>query len=82
VLIANTLYKIFAEKTKWFKDAKPKTISRNFIEVDSRINVYDDTIEVFIGKKCFNPVIMDWVNSLVDIRVSWWGNKLLKFTFE
>ncbi len=31
-LIANTLYKILAGKTKWFKKATPKTLSRNFID--------------------------------------------------
>ena len=81
-LIANTMYKIFAKKTKWFKDSKAKTISRNFIEVDTKISINEESVEIKLGKKCFNPVIMDWISSLPEIKISWWNNRILKFKFE
>lgn len=81
-LIANTLYKILAKKTKWFTRATPRTISRNFIDVLTKISIDDDSIKVKFGKKSYNPVIMEWVNSLGKIKIPWWGNRTLEYYFE
>ena len=81
-LIANTLYKILAQKTKWFKQATPRTISRNFIEVVTKVFIDEDSIRVKFGKKSYNPVIMEWVNSLEKMKISWWSNRTLEFYFE
>ncbi len=81
-LIANTLYKILAQKTKWFKNATPKTISRNFIDVKTNIKIKDDKIVVKLGLKNYNPVIMEWVNSLNEIKIPWWNDRTLAFDFE
>jgi len=80
-LIANTLYKIFGEKTIWFNSAKPKKISRNFIDVKAKIKINDYSINVNLGEKNYNPIIMDWINSLGPIKIPWWGNKFLNFEF-
>ena len=80
-LIANTLYKIFAKKTKWFEAAKPKKISRNFIAVKSKVRIDENTVTVNLGEKNYNPLIMDWINSLGDIIVPWWDNRKLNFKF-
>ncbi|ODS31583.1 MAG: putative orf [Candidatus Scalindua rubra] len=81
-LIANTLYKILAQKTKWFKNATPKTISRNFIDIKTTISIKGDIIKVKLGLKNYNPVIMEWVNSLEEIKIPWWENRTLVFDFE
>jgi hypothetical protein len=81
-LIANTLYKILAQKTKWFTQATPRTISRNFIEVITKVFMDEDSIRVKFGKKSYNPVIMEWVDSLEKMQIPWWGNRTLKFYFE
>jgi len=81
-LIANTLYKILAQKTKWFKHATPKTISRNFIDIKTNIKIKNDMIIVKLGLKNYNPVIMEWVNSLEEIRIPWWDNRILVFDFD
>ncbi len=81
-LIANTLYKILAQKTKWFKNATPKTISRNIIDVKTNIKIKDDIIVVKLGLKNYNPVIMEWVNSLGEMKIPWWDDRALVFDFE
>ncbi|MFQ5965959.1 MAG: transposase [Candidatus Scalinduaceae bacterium] len=81
-LIANTLYKILAQKTKWFKNATPKTISRNFIDIKTNISIKGDIIKVKLGLKNYNPVIMEWVNSLEEIKIPWWENRTMVFDFE
>jgi len=81
-LIANTLYKILASKFKLFDKAKPKTIYRNIVEGAAKIYIGSDTIKVIFGKKAFNPLIMDWISSLPELKIPWMDNKLLQYDFE
>ena len=81
-LIANTLYKILAGKFKLFDKAKPKTIYRNIVEGSAKIYIRSNTVNVIFGKKAFNPLIMDWISSLPDLKVPWMDNKLLQYDFE
>ena len=81
-LIANTLYKILAIQSKWFEKAKPKMISRNFIDINANIKIEADFVEVKFAKKAYNPVLMDWINSLSEIYISWWDNRKLVYSFE
>jgi hypothetical protein len=81
-LIANTLYKILAMQTKWFDKAKPKMISRNFIDINATIKIENDVVEVKFAKKAYNPVLMDWINSLSEIYIPWWDNRKLIYQFE
>jgi hypothetical protein len=81
-LISNTLYKIFAEKTKWFKSSKSKTISRNFINSKAAIELEDHQVKVTFAKKSYNPVLIDWINSLENITIPWWNNKKIVYDFE
>ncbi|MBI5554353.1 MAG: hypothetical protein HY920_00680 [Elusimicrobia bacterium] len=81
-LISNTLYKILAEKTKWFKKAKLRTISRTFIDMKADILITDEQIKVKFAKKSYNPVLMDWVNSLPELNIPWWDNRKLVYEFE
>lgn len=81
-LIANTLYKALSGKFKLFERAKPKTTYRSFIEGDAKITITSDTVQVKFGKKSFNPMIMDFVNSLPKILVPWMNNRTLEYSFE
>jgi hypothetical protein len=81
-LIANTLYKILAGKFKLFDKAKPKTIYRNIVEGAAKIYIDFNKVNVVFGKKAFNPLIMDWINSLDKIKIPWMDNKLLYYSFE
>jgi len=80
-LIANSLYKIFAEKTKWFKDAKPKMLSRNFIDNKANITIDNEKVTIKFHEKSYNPVIMDWLKSLNEINIPWWNNRFIDFQF-
>jgi transposase len=81
-LISNTLYKILAGKFKLFDKAKPKTIYRNIVEGAAKIYIASDTVTVIFGKKAFNPLIMDWISSLPELKVPWMNNKFLQYEFE
>jgi transposase len=81
-LIANTLYKTLAGKFKLFDKAKPKTIYRNIIEGAAKIYIESETVKVIFGKKAFNPLIMDWISSLAEIKVPWMENRIIQYDFE
>lgn len=81
-LIANTLYKALSGKFKLFERAKPKTTYRSFIEGNAKITIAPDTVQVKFGKKSFNPIIMDFVNSLPKIEVPWMNNRTIEYAFE
>ena len=80
-LIANTLYKIMAQKTKWLNNAKPKTVARNIIDTKANIMIEDDQIVVKFANRTYNPVIREWVDSLNELRIPWWNDRKLVFKF-
>ena len=81
-LVANTLYKILAGKFKLFEKAKPKTIYRNIVGGDAKIYFGPNTVKVVFGKKSFNPLIMDWIDSLGQFQIPWMDNRFLEYDFE
>ena len=81
-LIANTLYKMMAQKFQLFETAKPKTIYRNMVEGAAKIHINSRSIKVVFGKKAFNPLIMDWISGLPELKVPWMGNRILQYDFE
>jgi transposase len=81
-LVANTLYKILAGKFKLFEKAKPKTIYRNIVEGAAKIYFGPHTVKVVYGKKAFNPLIMDWISSLTELKIPWMDNRFLQYDFE
>jgi len=81
-LIANTLYKILSSKFKLFKNSKPKTTYRAFVEGRAGGEITDDEVRVEFKKRSFNPMLMDWVSSLEKINVPWMGNRNLSLYFE
>ena len=81
-LIANTLYKIMAQKTKWLNNAKPKTVARNIIDTKANIMIEDDQIVVKFANRTYNPVIREWVDSLNELKIPWWNDRKLVFKFN
>lgn len=81
-LIANTLYKILAGKFKLFDRAQPKRVYRNIIQAGAQIRVNPDEVHVKYDKKAFNPMIMEWVDSLPEIYVPWLGNRAISYSFD
>ena len=81
-LIGNTLYKLLADKTKWFLNAKPTTISKKFIDIKTYVTIMENSVNVKFSKKPEIPLVMDWIKSLGEVRIPWWDNRILNFEFE
>ena len=69
-------------QSKWFEKAKPKMISRNFIDINAKIKIEADFVEVKFAQKAYNLVLMDWINSLYEVYIPWWDNRKLIYRFE
>jgi len=80
-LIANSLYKILANKLRWFEEATPKTISMKFINIETQIHINETDINVEYKKKTYNPMIKDWVKNIHDLKIPWLNNRNLNFSF-
>jgi len=81
-LIANTLYKIIAQKTKWMNNAKPKTIARNIIDTKADVIINSNEVIVKFANRTYNPIIREWVDSLENICIPWWNNRKLICKFD
>ena len=81
-LIANSLFKILASNLRRFEKSKPKKIYRNFIEIPAVININNDDVVVNFNKKSYNPLLMDYAKKMGNIRVPWFENRYLRFSFD
>lgn len=78
-LIADTLYYLLAQRLRGFEECNAPKIFRHFIRGKGQITVGDDEILVRFPKRAHNPVLraVDW-KQLPD-RVTWLGNRRLRF---
>ena len=78
-LIADTLYYLLAQRLRSFEECNAPKIFRHFIRGKGQITVGDDEILVRFPRRAHNPVAraLDW-KQLPD-RVSWLGNRRLRF---
>ena len=81
-LIANTLYKAMGKKFKLFQTAKPKSIYRSLIFGKARIRIKAGRVSVLFGKKAYNPMIMEWIDSLPKVKVPWMKDMFIEYAFE
>ncbi len=81
-LVANTLYKILSQKTKWLEGAKPKTVARQIMDTKAKVCIKDDEVTVKYANRTYNPVIREWTETLKDVRIPWWNNRILNFEFS
>ena len=78
-MIADTLYYLLARRLRGFEECNAPKIFRHFIRGKGQITVAADEVVVRFPKRAHNPVIrsLDW-KQLPD-RVSWLGNRRLRF---
>lgn len=81
-MIADTLYYLLAKRLRGFEECDAPRIFRHFIRGKGDIRVTDDEIVVRFPKRAHNPVLrsVDW--SKLPDRVSWLGNRRLRFVWR
>jgi len=81
-MIADTLYYLLARKLRGFEECNAPKIFRHFIRGKGLITVGKDEIVVRFPKRAHNPVLraIDWTQ--LPQRVSWLGNRRLRFEWQ
>jgi len=81
-MIADTLYYLLARKLRGFEECNAPKIFRHFIRGKGQITVGKDEVVVCFPKRAHNPVLraIDWKQ--LPQRVSWLGNRHLRFEWK
>ena len=81
-VIANSCYRWLASKLKGFQDAKPKQLSRKFIETSGAIEVRPDRrLLVTFDRRCHNPILREAALDKTCPPIPWLNNYRLEFAF-
>lgn len=81
-MIADTLYYLLAKRLRGFEACDAPRIFRHFIRGKGTVGIKDGEIVVTFPKRAHNPILraVDW--SKLPDRVSWLGNRRLRFEWR
>ena len=81
-VIANSRYRWLASQLKGFGTAKPKQISRKFIEASGEVEVRPNrTLLVTFDRRCHNPILKEAALDKNRTSIPWIGGLKIKFDF-
>ncbi len=81
-LMAGGLYRLPAVRIgNGKRNAKPRTLFRNFVKAPADITIGKDSIDVRIGRRANNPFLLNASYDETDIAVPWLGNRRLRISF-
>jgi len=82
-VIANSCYRWLADQLKGFDHAKPKQLSRKFIETSGEIEVQPNrTLRVTFDRRCHNPILRESALDKDGPPIPWLKNYRLEFHYR
>jgi hypothetical protein len=82
-VIANSCYRWLASRLKGFKHAKPKQLSRKFIETSGEIEVMPHRIlRVLFDRRCHNPILREAALDKEARSIPWLKDYQLEFDYR
>lgn len=82
-VIANSCYRWLAGKLKGFEHAKPKQLSRKFIETSGEIEVLPNRIlRVLFDRRCHNPILREAALDKDSRKIPWLNGYRLQFDYR
>ena len=82
-VIANSCYRWLASKLKGFDDAKPKQLSRKFIETSGEIEVRPNRVLLItFDRRCHNPILREAALDKDGVPIPWLKNYRLEFDYR
>ena len=82
-VIANSCYRWLASKLKGFEQAKPKQLSRKFIETSGEIEVMPNRIlRVTFDRRCHNPILREAALDKDARKIPWLKGYRLEFDYR
>jgi len=81
-VIANSCYRWLADRLKGFQTAKPKQLSRKFIETSGEIEITPNRILlVTLDRRCHNPILREAALDKDSPPIPWLGGYRIQFQF-
>ena len=81
-LMASGLYRLLAVRVgNGKRNAKSRTLFRNFVKAPADITIGKDAVDVRIGRRANNPFLLNASYDETDIAVPWLGNRRLRISF-
>ncbi len=81
-ILANTLYKLLANKLMGYEKETAKSIYVNFVHNGADIEIREKEIKVKLLKKAHNPIIMESDLFTEKIKIPWLNNYTLNFSTQ
>jgi hypothetical protein len=82
-VLANSCYRWLASKLKGFENAKPKQLSRKFIELGGEIEVRSDRcLLITFDRRCHNPILREAALDKDRRPIPWLKHFHLEFVFR
>lgn len=82
-VIANSCYRWLASKLKGFEDAKPKQLSRKFIETSGEIEVLPNRrLLVTFDRRCHNPILREAALDKECPKIPWLQGYRIEFGYR
>ena len=82
-VIANSCYRWLASKLKGFENAKPKQLSRKFVETSGEISVLPNrTLLVPFDRRCHNPILCEAALDKNRPRIPWLNGYRIEFAYR
>ena len=82
-VIANSCYRWLASRLKGFEHAKPKQLSRKFIEIGGEIEVRPNRIlRVRLDRRCHNPILREAHLDKDAREIPWLNGLRLELDFD
>lgn len=81
-VIANSCYRWLADRLKGCQNAKPKQLSRKFIETSGEIEITPNRILlVTLDRRCHNPILREAALDKDSPPIPWLGGYRIQFQF-
>ncbi len=81
-VIANSCYRWLADRLKGFRSAKPKQLSRKFIETSGEIEITpNQTLLVTLDRRCHNPILREAAIDKDSPPIPWLGGYRVQLQF-
>ena len=82
-VIANSCYRWLASQLKGFEDAKPKQLSRKFVETSGMVcEIPNRRLLVTFDRRCHNPVLREAAICQNGHRIPWLNGYRIEFAFQ
>jgi len=81
-VIAGNVYRLLPRSLERYVQATPETIYHHFIDTTGRVDVHNDGATMTLARRTYTTVLLQAGFAELDLPISWWGDRRLRFKFR